>query len=78
MYKLYRESTRLIDGKFVKDLDTLNRDLKKVVCVDITPEAYSLHPQNGLHLPEWTGQKGDTRLKEMSSLLEGISLLSIR
>jgi import inner membrane translocase subunit TIM50 len=71
MYRLYRESTRFTKGAFVKDLSTLNRDLSKVVCVDVNPEAYQLQPENGLFLKPWHGEKDDNYLKNMTTVLEG-------
>jgi TFIIF-interacting CTD phosphatase-like protein len=35
---------------FVKDLNRLNRDLKKLIYVDSKPLAFWLHPNNGLLL----------------------------
>ena len=74
MYKLYRESTRLVGGKRVKDLNSLNRDLGKVVCVDVNPEMYRLQPENGISLKKWTGEKKDQELDRMMTFLEEIAL----
>ena len=76
-YKLYRESTRFQDGKFIKDLSHLNRDLSKVICVDIDADAYSLQPENGLLVKPWTGEKGDEDIKNMMTLLEGTLLTQL-
>jgi import inner membrane translocase subunit TIM50 len=74
MYKLYRESTRLVNNKTVKDLSTLNRDLGKVVCVDVNPEMYKLQEENGVKLKKWKGEKGDQELVKMMTFLEGKSI----
>jgi len=42
MYRLFREGTRFVDGKVVKDLSFLNRDLSKVVALDTHPEHYGV------------------------------------
>ena len=34
MYKLYRDATRYVNGTHLKDLSSLNRDLKKVIVID--------------------------------------------
>jgi import inner membrane translocase subunit TIM50 len=59
-YKLFRESTRSVDGKLVKDLSYLNRDLSKVVAVDTVAERYDLQPDNAIIVPKW---KGDAETK---------------
>lgn len=74
MYKLYRESTRLVNNKTVKDLSTLNRDLGKVVCVDVNPDMYKLQEENGVQMKKFKGEKGDTELIKMMTFLEGKSL----
>lgn len=39
---LYRDSCRELDGKFVKALSKLGRDLNRVVIVDYNPNSYAL------------------------------------
>ncbi|KAF9513795.1 hypothetical protein BS47DRAFT_1317257 [Hydnum rufescens UP504] len=56
-YKLFRESTRSVDGRIVKDLNYLNRDLSKVVAIDTNPNHYYLHPENAVIVPKWTGDQ---------------------
>ena len=72
MYRLYRDHTRVVNGKFIKDIDHLNRDPKKVIVLDINPDSYSLQPENGVFLKPWKGESGDEELVRMSSFLEGI------
>ncbi|PWA64048.1 Dullard phosphatase domain, eukaryotic [Artemisia annua] len=47
-HRLYRNSRKLVDGKYVKDLSNLGRDLKNVVIVDDKPRSYKLQPENGI------------------------------
>lgn len=47
-YRLYRDSTSYIDGKHVRDLSKLNRDLKQVLMITADPDAYSLQPENAI------------------------------
>jgi len=54
-YKLFRESTRTVDSKLVKDLSYLNRDLSKVIAIDTNPEHLYLHPDNAIIVPKWKG-----------------------
>jgi len=54
-YHLFRESTRVVDGKIVKDLSYLNRDLSKVILLDTHPDHAHTHPENAIILPPWKG-----------------------
>ncbi|KAI8384485.1 HAD-like domain-containing protein [Radiomyces spectabilis] len=74
MYRLYRESTRYVDGKFIKDLSHLNRDLSKVIIMDSNPEAFSLQPENGIPLTPWKGTPNDTGLLAYIPFLEAVAL----
>ncbi|KAI9013098.1 HAD-like domain-containing protein [Gaertneriomyces semiglobifer] len=70
MYRLYRDHTKLIDGVYVKDLSQLNRDLSKVIVMDVNPESYKLQPENGVQLKPWKGERGDRELRKMETFLE--------
>ncbi|KAJ3228025.1 mitochondrial inner membrane protein required for protein import [Clydaea vesicula] len=74
LYKLFRESTRLVKNKMVKDLSALNRDLSKVICVDVNPDAYSLQPENGIPLKKWVGEKSDRELLRLMTMLEELAI----
>ncbi|KAL5504535.1 TIM50 [Sanghuangporus vaninii] len=73
-YKLFRESTRSINGNIVKDLSYLNRDLSKVVIIDTEPEHVSLQPENAIILPKWKGDPTDKELIAMIPFLESIGI----
>ena len=73
-YKLFRESTRSVNGSIVKDLSYLNRDLSKVVIIDTDSEHVSTHPENAIVLPKWKGESGDRGLVAMIPFLECESL----
>ncbi|KAF8984689.1 mitochondrial inner membrane protein required for protein import, partial [Entomortierella lignicola] len=77
VYRLFRESTRYIDGKHVKDLSHLNRDLSKVIIMDSNPDAYSLQPENAIAMKPWTGDPNDTELVAMIPFLEAIVLNNV-
>ncbi|KAF9921953.1 mitochondrial inner membrane protein required for protein import, partial [Modicella reniformis] len=76
-YRLFRESTRYINGKHVKDLSHLNRDLSKVIIMDSNPDAYSLQPENAIAMEPWTGDPNDTELIAMIPFLETLALTEI-
>ncbi|KAK9710767.1 mitochondrial inner membrane protein required for protein import [Basidiobolus ranarum] len=77
MYRLYRESTRYIDKKHVKDISRLNRDLSKVIMMDSNPDAYSLQPENAIAVKPWKGEPDDNYLLSMIPFLESLVLMDI-
>lgn len=70
-YRLFREHHRLKGDVHLKDLEFLNRDLSKVIVVDIDPNALETHPDNGVLLKKWEGEKGDTELFKYADALHG-------
>ena len=46
--RLYRDSTLYKDGKHVRDLGKLNRDLSKVMLVTSDPDAFYINPENAI------------------------------
>ncbi|CAO3697940.1 unnamed protein product [Rhizopus stolonifer] len=74
MYRLYRDATRYVDGKYVKDLSHLNRDLSKVIIMDSNPQSFSLQPENGIPLKPWNGELKNNGLLEYIPFLEAIAL----
>ncbi|KAG1741900.1 NLI interacting factor-like phosphatase-domain-containing protein, partial [Suillus paluster] len=73
-YKLFREATRSVNGKIVKDLLYLNCDLSKVILLDTHPEHVSSHPDNAIIVPKWTGTPGDKGLIAMIPFLESTTI----
>ncbi|KII95425.1 hypothetical protein PLICRDRAFT_25908 [Plicaturopsis crispa FD-325 SS-3] len=73
-YKLFRESTRFVDGKIVKDLSYLNRDLSKVIMLDTHQDHVSTHPQNAIVIPPWKGDPKDRGLVALIPFLESIGI----
>jgi import inner membrane translocase subunit TIM50 len=73
-YRLYRDSTRYVDGRHVRDLSKLNRDLNQVLLVTADTDAYALQPDNAIKLPKWTTAEGggDTTLLDLLPFLEAI------
>lgn len=58
-YSLFKEVCRSKDGKLIKDLSLLNRDLSKVVIIDPDPNCYSMQPENAIPIEKWNGEKDD-------------------
>jgi len=70
--RLYRGETRYVDGKHVKDLSFLNRDLRHVIMIDAHPEAFQAQPENGIRIKAWTNDPADRDLVELTPLLEAV------
>ncbi|CAG8491747.1 3813_t:CDS:10 [Paraglomus brasilianum] len=77
-FKLTRDQTRYVDGKHVKDLSKLNRDLSKVIIMDSDPDAYSLQPENAIYVPPWNGDPKDTFLIDIIPFLEYFILFDVQ
>ncbi|KAF8216325.1 HAD-like protein [Mycena galopus ATCC 62051] len=73
-HRLYREATRSINGKIVKDLSYLNRPLNTVISLDTNPEHVSTHPENAIVIPPWKGNSDDKGLIAMIPFLESIGI----
>ncbi|KAF9783789.1 HAD-like protein [Thelephora terrestris] len=73
-YKLFRDATKSENGRPVKDLSYLNRDLSKVILLDTDPDHCTTHPDNSLVIPKWKGTPGDRGLVAMIPFLESIAI----
>lgn len=70
MYRLVRDATHFVDGHHVKNLDNLNRDLKRVIVIDWDENSTKLHPQNTFNVSRWAGNDDDTTLLELLAFLK--------
>ncbi|EAU92017.1 import inner membrane translocase subunit tim-50 [Coprinopsis cinerea okayama7 len=73
-HRLFREGTRYLNGKIVKDLSYLNRDPSKVLVLDTNPDHVCLQPENAVILPKWKGDPKDKGLIAMIPFLESIGI----
>ena len=73
-YRLYRQHASLNGNDYVKDLNKLGRDLKKIIIVDNLPQAFKLQKNNGICIKAFYGDSiGDRNtLKVLSEILERI------
>jgi import inner membrane translocase subunit TIM50 len=76
-YVLFREGCKYKDGKLIKDLSLLNRDLAKTIIVDVDADSYSMQPENAIPAPKWDG-KPDDYLIRMIPFLEYIATQPIK
>lgn len=72
MARLGRESTLLKNGKYIKDLSYMNRDLKDVLYVDFDDDKCEFHKDNVLILPRWEGDPNDRELYDIMPFLESM------
>ncbi len=70
--RLGRESTLLKDGKYIKDLSYMNRDLKDIIYIDFDDEKASFHKDNVIILPRWEGDSDDRELYDIMPFLENL------
>lgn len=77
MYRLVRDATHFVDGHHVKNLDNLNRDLKRVIVIDWDPNSTKLHPDNTFNIARWTGNDDDTTLLDLVAFLKTVATAEI-
>lgn len=73
MHRLFKDSTRFIKGKHIKDLNILNRDLSKTIQIEVDRDACSLNPRNCLVLEKWNGDTTDRKLLDLAVFLKTIA-----
>lgn len=76
-YALFKEACRYKDGKSIKDLSLLNRDLSKVILVDIDEDSWALQPENAIPMKAWDG-KPDDKLIKLIPFLEFLATQNIK
>eukprot|EP00826_Nyctotherus_ovalis_P054067 TRINITY_DN7061_c0_g1_i15.p1 TRINITY_DN7061_c0_g1~~TRINITY_DN7061_c0_g1_i15.p1 ORF type:complete len:409 (-),score=77.94 TRINITY_DN7061_c0_g1_i15:370-1596(-) len=76
-HRLFRDSCLLSNerknGRIVKDLSRLGRDLNGVIIVDNSPACYSLQPENGIPISTWTEDLSDMKLTQLAPLLRALA-----
>eukprot|EP01086_Lenisia_limosa_P006857 TRINITY_DN26053_c0_g1_i2.p1 TRINITY_DN26053_c0_g1~~TRINITY_DN26053_c0_g1_i2.p1 ORF type:complete len:325 (-),score=65.36 TRINITY_DN26053_c0_g1_i2:16-990(-) len=76
-YHLFRDSTCYVKSKHVKDLNHLNRDLRKVMIVHNDKNSLVSPKENILPIPRWTGQPGDNELVNHMPFLESLAIAQV-
>ncbi|RWS22979.1 mitochondrial import inner membrane translocase subunit TIM50-like protein [Leptotrombidium deliense] len=77
MHRLFRDSTRYDKGVRLKDLNCLNRDLKRVIHIDWNKSACKLNSDNCLILKKWEGDSNDKSLFDLAQLIRTIAAQGI-
>lgn len=68
-YRLVRDATQFIDGKHVKNLNRLNRNLRRLIVVDWDRAAIPLHQDNVFSIVRWLGNDDDVQLFDLAAFL---------
>ena len=72
-HRLFRDSCYIKDGKYIKNLSILDRDLDRTILVDDSVEAFGFQPSNGVWIPRWMGNDPeDCQLLKLQTLLDEI------
>ena len=72
-HKLYREQCTYENFLYIKDLRKLGRDLKDIIIIDNSPNAYSLNKENGIPISTWLDDENDRELYDLIQILEFLS-----
>ncbi|KAK7302994.1 hypothetical protein RJT34_13893 [Clitoria ternatea] len=70
-HRFYRDSCRNVDGKLVKDLSQMGRDLKRVVIVDDNPNSFANQPENAILIRPFIDDVFDRELWKLKSFFDG-------
>ena len=75
MHRLFREHTKYQDGKYIKDLSVMNRDLSRVILLDDDPAAFQLQPENAIYIRPYTNarDKNDSALEDITPFLRAVN-----
>lgn len=68
-YRLVRDATQLVEGQHVKNLNRLNRNLKRIIVIDWDRGAIPLHQDNIFAIVRWLGNDDDVQLFDLAAFL---------
>lgn len=69
--RFYRDSCRVTDGIYCKDLRGITGDeLSRCLIIDNIPENYMLQPENGIPITDYIGDERDTALLDLIPMLK--------
>ena len=71
-YRLYKEHLTLCQGRLIKDIKRLGRDLKKTIIIDDLGVNFKNCKENGIEISSWVGDKSDKKLLDLMPVLKEI------
>lgn len=77
-HRLFRDTTTFSGGFHRKDLSALNRDLERVLIIDVAEEAFSLQPHHGIIVPSYDAAADpDKKDRSLTALIPWLQYLAI-
>jgi len=73
-HRVFREHCYEYGGVLLKDLGLLNRDLRKTVIVDNSPQTFAFHIDNGIPIESWFHNPQDDQLLHLMHFLERLAV----
>jgi RNA polymerase II subunit A small phosphatase-like protein len=73
--RLFRESCTYYNGNYIKDLNRLGRDIRKVIIIDNSPVSYIFHQDNAVPVTSWFDDMHDTELLTLVPIFERLALV---
>lgn len=70
--RMFRESCTFINGSYVKDLSTVDKDLARVCLVDNSPISYAMNQANGIPIEGWINDPNDEALLDLLPMLDSL------
>ena len=77
-HRLYRDTTTFAQGFHRKDLDALNRDLGKILIIDVDKQSFSFHPKHGIEVAAYKSEDDpDKNDRALTALIPFLQYLAI-
>ncbi|XP_048415414.1 CTD small phosphatase-like protein 2 isoform X2 [Stegostoma tigrinum] len=74
-HRLYRKHCVCVQGNYIRELNTLGRDLTKMVFVDTSAETFSCQVSNGIQIKSWLKDPKDQELRKLIPFLQKLAEL---
>jgi CTD small phosphatase-like protein 2 len=71
-HRVFRDDCTNVEGNYLKDLSVLGRDLRSVLIVDNSPQAFAFQLDNGVPILSWFDSRSDRELYKIIPLLDSL------